>query len=132
MSMVGGEILVDLDKNWQTNGVHIYNLNNGNVGIGINNPQEKLSINAVNPTIQLLNSGTAKSFLNLTGDDFILGTYNNNLNGKLNLSTRGISRMSIDQNGLVGIGTSNPATALTINGSNPSLQLRSSENDKSF
>ncbi|MBL0083617.1 MAG: hypothetical protein IPP37_14870 [Saprospiraceae bacterium] len=40
--------------------------------------------------------------------------------------------MSIDQNGLVGIGTSNPATALTINGSSPSLQLRSSENDKGF
>lgn len=126
------EVLVDLDKNWQTNGTHIYNLNSGNVGIGINNPQEKLSINAVNPSVQFLNSGTAKSFLNVTGDDFKLGTYNNNLNGKLFLSTKSINRMTIDQNGLVGIGTTNPSSALTINGSSPSLQLRNGESDKGY
>lgn len=126
------EVLVDLDKSWQTNGIHIHNLNSGNVGIGISNPQEKLSINAANPTVQFLNSGTAKSYLNVSGDDFILGTYNNNLNGKLNLTTKSIPRLTIDQNGLVGIGTTSPGTALTLNGSSPALQLRSSEIDKGF
>lgn len=66
-------------------------LNNGNV-IGINNPQEKLSINATNTYYTILD-GTAKSFLNLTGNDFILGTYNNPCNGKLKHRTESINGM---------------------------------------
>jgi hypothetical protein len=126
------ELLIDLDKSWQKNGSNMYNLNNGNVGIGLNNPQEKLSINAANPTVQFLHSNVAKSFLNVTGNDFKLGTYNNNLLGKMSFSTKGVDRMVMDQNGLIGIGTATPSTALTINGTDPSIQIRSGDVNKGY
>jgi hypothetical protein len=132
--VMGGwrEMLIDLDKRWELNGSNIYNTNNGNVGIGTNNPQEKLSINATNPNIQLLNAGTAKGFVALSSNDMRLGTYFNNTTGKLVLSTRATDRMLIDENGQVGIGTINPSSALTLNGTNPSFQFRTGEVNKGY
>jgi hypothetical protein len=126
------EILVDLDKVWQLSGTHIYNLNNGNVGIGTNNPQEKLSVNAVNPNIQLLNSNVSKGFLGVNNHDISLGTYNNNTTGNLLLKTKGLDRIKIDENGLVGIGTTTGTAALNLNGTNPAFQIRNGDEDKGF
>jgi hypothetical protein len=126
------EILVDLDKVWQLSGTHIYNLNNGNVGIGTNNPQEKLSVNAVNPNIQLLNSNVSKGFLGVNNHDISLGTYNNNTTGNLLLKTKGLDRIKIDENGLVGIGTTTGTAALNLNGTNPAFQIRNGDADKGF
>ena len=40
-----GEIPPNIDNNWSFNGLNIYNTNLGNVGIGVNSPPVKLSIN---------------------------------------------------------------------------------------
>ncbi|MBK8608624.1 MAG: hypothetical protein IPL84_01355 [Chitinophagaceae bacterium] len=117
---------------WSASGANIYNNNNGNIGMGINNPAEKLSINATNPSIQLLNAGSAKGYLQANSSDMKLGTYVNNTTGKLVFNTRAVDRMIIDENGLIGIGTSTPSSTLTINSTNPILQMRNGNIDKGF
>ncbi len=132
--VMGGwrELLIDLDKRWLLNGSNIYNNNSGNVGIGTSAPQEKLSINATTPTIQLLTSNTARGYMQASGSDMRIGTYVNNTTGNLIFNTRAVDRMWINENGQVGIGTANPASALTINGTNPILQLRNGDVNKGF
>jgi len=132
--VMGGwrEMLIDLDKRWELNGSNIYNNNNGNVGIGTNTPGEKLSINATNAAIQFMNSGTARGYLQVNGTDMKLGTYVNNTTGNIIFNTKAVDRMWVTEDGYVGIGTSTPATALTINGSNPTLQLRNGDVNKGF
>ncbi|MBL7749381.1 MAG: hypothetical protein JNM19_18215 [Chitinophagaceae bacterium] len=132
--VMGGwrEMLIDLDKRWELNGSNIYNTNNGNVGIGTNTPGEKLSINATNAAIQFMNSGTARGYLQVNGTDMKLGTYVNNTTGNIIFNTKAVDRMRIDENGLVGIGTSTGTAALTLNGSNPLFQLRNGDVDKGF
>ena len=132
--VMGGwrEMLIDLDKQWGISGSNIYNTNAGNVGIGTITPQEKLSINDASPGIQFLVSGTARSFLKAVSTDIQLGTYNNNTTGSILFTTKGLDRMSINENGLVGIGTTSPVSDLTINGSNPYLQMQNSGVNKGF
>lgn len=114
----------DLDNKWQLNGLNIYNLNSGNVGIGTGSPTEKLTLNAPNATMQFMNSGTPRGYLQTNGADMRLGTYANNTTGNLVFNTKAVDRMWIDETGRVGIGTASPASLLTINGTNPYLQLQ--------
>lgn len=111
------ELMNSHHKHWDRNGSNIFNTNNGNIGIGTSTPTEKLSVNAVNPSIQFLNAGVAKGFVQSSGSNIRIGTYTNNTTGKLALHTHGLDRMWIDENGLVGIGTALPVSALTINSS---------------
>lgn len=117
---------------WTANGNNIYNSNSGNVGIGTNNPAEKLSINAANAAIQFMNSGTARGYLQVNGTDMKLGTYVNNTTGNIIFTTKAVDRMRIDENGLIGIGTSTGTAAFTLNGANPILQLRNGDVNKGF
>lgn len=126
------EMQHNYQNTWTLAGSNIYNMNNGNVGIGTNNPQEKLSINATNPGIQFLNSNSAKGFIQVNSSDLKVGTYNTNTTGNLMFTTKGIDRMSINENGLVGIGTTTPVSALTINGTNPYIQIQNSGVNKGF
>jgi hypothetical protein len=133
--VMGGwvELQYSFQNNWSSNdGVNIFNKNPGNVGIGTNSPTEKLSINAANPVIQLMNSGTARAFIQVNGTDLKLGTYFNNTTGNMVFATRATERMWITPLGNIGIGTSDPSSLLTINGNDPVLQLRNSEVDKGF
>ncbi len=117
---------------WGSSGSNVFNTNSGNVGIGTNLPGEKLSINATNPAIQFMNAGSAKGFLQASGNDMKLNTYVNNTTGKLILGTKAIDRMWIDETGFVGIGTSNPSALLTINGLNSVLQMSIADVAKGF
>ncbi len=110
------EFLHHLDKHWDRSGITVFNTNPGNIGIGTSSPTEKLTINATNPAISLLNAGTAKGFLQSTGDHLRLGTYNSNANGNLYLNTMGIDRMAITAEGNFGVGILNPVGKFQITG----------------
>ncbi len=126
------ELQHNFQNMWSSVSSNIYNKNSGNVGIGTMTPQEKLSINAANPGIQLLNNGTARAFLQLNSTDIKLGTYNTNATGSILFTTKGLDRMTVNENGQVGIGTTIPVSELTINGSNPYLQMQNSGVNKGF
>lgn len=116
--VMGGwvEGLHSLDKHWNRTGANIFTTNPGNVGIGTNNPSDKLSINATDPTISLLNAGIAKGFVQSNGNHIKIGTYNTNTSGSLVFNTRGNDRIFITPSGDIGIGISDPAGKFQIIG----------------
>jgi hypothetical protein len=103
-----------------------------NVGIGTTTPSGRLHIDltgaatpyailiddddADNPTIQIRKGGIAKGFAAMIGDDFRLGNYATNPNGKLIFGTNGLSRMTILPAGNIGIGTLDPISKFQIVG----------------
>ncbi|MBC7885482.1 MAG: hypothetical protein H7X99_08400 [Saprospiraceae bacterium] len=126
------ELQHHFQNNWESSGINICNKNIGNVGIGIANPTQKLSINGSDPAVDFMNSGTSKGYLKVMGNDMKLGTYFNNSTGNLVFNTKATDRMWIDQNGKVGIGTSEPTSVFTVNGTNPWIEMQNSGVDKGF
>lgn len=108
------EFLSHLDKHWDRTGTHIYTTNPGNVGIGTNSPTEKLTINATDPAIRFLNSGTEKGSLQAIGNDMQLGTYASNTTGNIQFNIRGVNRMTVASDGKVGIGITAPVSRFQI------------------
>lgn len=118
------ELLTGLDKHWDVLGSNIFNLNVGNVGIGTNNPQQKLTINAINPSIQMMNDGNQVGFLSTSGTHLKLATNSANTTGSLVLSTQGADRVTITKSGQVGFGTTTPVSDITLNGAYPTIQIQ--------
>jgi len=115
-SHLGGEIIVsngsasaaDNDMSFTTGGSSAPTekmriLSNGNVGIGTTSPAAKLSVNQ-----------------DSTGQGFYLAGYSNNTSPLFSISTSTASATStafvIDNNGKVGVGTSTPWKAFSVNG----------------
>ncbi len=95
-------------------------LQNGNVGIGTNNPTDLLQIHSAttNARYRLTDSTTGPGVnrglsVELAG---VNGWVVNYENGPLYFSTNNTTAMSILANGNVGIGTTTPGYALTVNG----------------
>ncbi len=105
---------------------------NGQMGIGTASPVSELTINGSNPHIQMQHNNVSKGFMQAAGDHLKIGTNSTNTTGSLILQTKLTDRMTIDENGLVGIGTTSPSSALTINGTDPILQMRNGNVDKGF
>jgi hypothetical protein len=98
-------------------------LQNGNVGIGTANPQQNLSVNGALVVDQAgLNNGSFNpgiTFGSFSGEGISSKrTAGGNLNG-LSFFTNTFNRMSILNNGNVGIGTTAPNHLLTVGGIEP-------------
>ncbi|MEZ4953982.1 MAG: tail fiber domain-containing protein [Saprospiraceae bacterium] len=100
MSLSGGGGSVTIPQtpsDWSKSGNNIYNNNTGNVGVGIENPDAKLHIS----TIGLTDTDNA---LRIGG------------NGKFSIDATGVvgGRMTVLQNGNVGVGTTSPDNVLQV------------------
>ena len=97
----------------------------GNIGIGTSNPTELLNLAADSAhRILLKRTGTTPSEVSF-GNEGNYAVISNNTNGiDLRTGSTPSSSMHIDQNGLVGIGTENPATILEIAGTgSPTIRV---------
>jgi hypothetical protein len=129
--------------------------NNGNVGIGTNDPLEKLDVNGGN--IRLRSTGTARIYNLVTDSDYgnlelssglrdqasaprikiiaWTGAASVNDDNIITFSTNGSERMKINQVGNVGIGNGNPAAKLHLlgvgNDSGPRLRFETLNNGNS-
>jgi hypothetical protein len=104
----------------------------GRVSIGTSsNFDAEFKLNGVSPRFAFLHNDVQKGFIRLTGDDFKIGTYPGN-SGRIILSPKNVDKVWIDETGQVGIGTSSPGSVLTVNGTNPIIQLRNGDDDKGF
>ena len=110
-----------LGGEWERNGLDIY-YNSGNVGIGVSNPAEPLRVSSVGPNGRIMgfaNSGGAKLNARLMSHD----NGSNYVDTKISfdmVSTDGTAyepALTLKAGGNVGIGTTNPGTALDIKGS---------------
>jgi hypothetical protein len=99
-----------------------------NVGIGTNNPTGRLHIDlngtvtpyAIliddddDPVIRIRKANISKSFLEIAGDDFRIGTYATNPLGRLILRTNSADRMSFTPGGNIGVGILEPVGRFQI------------------
>jgi len=105
---------------------------NGRVGIGTATPASLLTINGANPYLQLQHNDVNTGFLQAVGVNLKLGTNSSNTTGDLVFQTKLVDRVTINQSGLVGIGTTTPSSILTLNATDPILQLRNGDVDMGF
>ncbi len=108
----------------------------GRVGIGILEPEADLHIKSEDGAmlrlqstkdygyVQLANIEGQKGYLGIFHhkDDVEFGTNNFNPTGRVHLITKGRPKLTVDENGLVGIGTDTPEHNLHVLGSNIRLE----------
>lgn len=85
-------------------------LNGSSIGLGTENPEEKLHIvggnvqvNSFNPYIKLQQANVDKGFVDLSSDDFRLGTYAGNTAGSVRVRVNGQERMNISPEGTMNL-----------------------------
>ena len=84
----------------------------GNVGIGIVDPTADLQLGGSNPNLVFGTTGNELTYLQRYNDDFYI--YNKETTGKLFLGTANQTRLTVNEAGQVGIGTSSPAAKLVV------------------
>ena len=114
------------DVYWSANGNDIHNDNSGNVGIGTTNPAYKLTVNGdvdINNGALLVQQAYGIN-LGVSGYNIFMPTAT-----RIAIQTAAAERLSILNNGNVGIGTVSPAYQLDIkNSSNATARLHAGAN----
>jgi hypothetical protein len=72
--------------------------------------------NNTSPYFTIQNGGVNKAYLNVSGNEFGIGTYSGNTTGKINFVTNGSTKAVIDAAGNYGIGTFTPSFKLDVAG----------------
>ncbi|RYF87350.1 MAG: hypothetical protein EON98_00780 [Chitinophagaceae bacterium] len=97
-------------------------INGSSIGLGTDDPQEKLhivggnvQINSFNPVIKLQQANVDKGFVDLSSDDFRLGTFAGNTAGSVRVRVNGQERMNISPDGTTNLVNGLDAS-LTSNG----------------
>lgn len=107
-----------------------YFLFSQNVGIGTTSPSVKLHVVGTTSNVAIFN-GANQMYITLAengsnrgyigsysgnAQDIDFGTYSGNDNGKVHLTTANTPRLTVDGDGLVGIGTTLPEQLFSVNG----------------
>ena len=95
----------------------------GNVGIGVSNPNNRLSVRDQNHQLAIIDSDNSNKTWTLTSHQATsgVGLWENGNQG----------RFIVTAGGRVGIGTTNPNHELVVQGNNPAMQIRDDTTDNS-
>lgn len=104
----------------------------GRVSIGTtSNFDAHLKLNGSSPIFGFLHNEVQKGFIRVAGDHFKMGTYPANT-GNIVFSPKNVDKIWINEDGQMGIGTASPVSLLTVNGSNPHVQMQHNGVSKGF
>jgi len=100
---------------WQKVGDNVY-YNNGNIGIGTDNPQSSLQIAKDNPGISLLDTSYNSNIYLIAPSELATGGVGTSTDHGFPLFTNNEDRVWIGSDGNVGIGNLNPTERLDVSG----------------
>lgn len=104
----------------------------GRVSIGTPTSSTALTINGSAPKLQMQHQNVNQGYLQVDNQDMTLGTNATNLLGKLNFNTKDITRMIIEPNGDVGVGTTDPSAKLEVSTTADGQVLKLNAADQTF